>query len=50
MTAEEPRKAEAVDYDTFVNWDVRLRRETPSIGCREKKRAAVCQHTIRFAH
>ena len=29
MSAEKPRKAEAVDYDTFVNWDARLTREMP---------------------
>lgn len=29
MPAEEPGKADAVDYDTFVNWDARLARETP---------------------
>ena len=29
MTAENPRKAPASDYDTFVNWDARLARETP---------------------
>ena len=29
MTADEPRVAPASDYDTFVNWDARLKRELP---------------------
>lgn len=58
MTAENPRKAPASDYDTFVNWEVRLARETPffrsvfdEVGakCVIDVGAGTCRHAIEYA-
>ena len=58
MTDDEPRVAPASDYDTFVNWDARLKRELPffrrafdEVGARSviDVGAGSAKHSIAFA-